>query len=754
VYVYVNKDPTFTNSTNLITGISESSPYVITYDKLFTTFPSADDSTGILGYQISNVTTGVTAGSTLQSYVSGVLTTVTAPYTMYPGDQVIWTPPQYQNIAAYPTHQIFKLKLLDGNGATSTEIDVKGTVTSVNDAPVILSASSLSSVAKNATKTITYDDIFAAIDFREYDINTSAKPALGDLHGISFRIESVNSGTLIGSNGTSIAPTPGNTASMKSLVKSGSQDLSSSWYSTTWTPPANLAGTYTVMKVRLFDGQAWSNTVASINITVTAGNTTPTATVASFTVSPGISENGAQIVTYDNLMGYTGAGDADGDLVKFKVVNLNSGSLKINGTTYSTVGAIAAQPQIGPGESFIWYPANNVNGTLSAFNIKLTDTVADSTAITASVLVGNYNTAPTNNASLLISGTRYPNASVIVITHSALRTGLAVADDTDAATAVTFRVESLEGGQGLNYASTGNCASPTSAAVAGSTSINSTQDLCWIPPAGVVGTYDAFKVSVIDSNGAQSPTVATIQVTLTGSDTAPAYYGSYPASPTYNVVQASGTVTWTYEQLKGLVGAYDTDSNAISLMVTYVNPTVVGTNIGSLVKNGGVALSTWGGSLGGARTSATVNNGNIIVPGESITFQSLSSAGTVIGTSYEAFRFAAVDSTTVASTAKSIYITPQNASTDYNPNFTYVGPVPIGSKQTATVNEITYAQFLAETAGWSFTDPSGFRTSTKRQALSLDSGRVSWMRTKSPTWARLVSSWAYSFLKLVTTLRY
>jgi hypothetical protein len=359
------------------------------------------------------------------------------------------------------------------------------------------------------------------------------------------------------------------------------------------------------------------------------------------------------------------------------------------------VGVIAAQPQVGPGESFVWYPPSNLNGTLSAFGVKLTDAVVDSAEVIGSVLVSNYNTAPTNLASYLVSGTRYPNASVVSISHSALRTGLSVSDDTDAATAVTFRVESIIGGQGLNYASTAGCAATTGAVVAGSTSINSSQDLCWIPPAGVVGTYDAFRVSVVDSAGAASPTVAMIQVTLSGSDTGPGYYGSYPGSPTYNVVKASGTVTWTYEQLKGLSGAYDTDSAAVSLMITYVNPSVVGTNIGTLVKNGGVSMFAWGGALGGARSSATVNNGNILVPGESITFQSISTSGLTVGTPYEAFRFAAVDSTTVASTAKSIYITPQNASTDYNPNFSYVGPIPIGSKQTATVNEITYAQLRA-----------------------------------------------------------
>ena len=45
-------------------------------------------------------------------------------------------------------------------------------------------------------------------------------------------------------------------------------------------------------------------------------------------------------------------------------------------------------------------------------------------------------------------------------------------------------------------------------------------------------------------------------------------------------------------------------------------------------------------------------------------------------------------------------------------------------------------------------------TSTTRQRLVFDSGRVSITRTRSPTWTSLDSSWAYSFFVCRTNLLY
>ncbi|NBX18343.1 MAG: hypothetical protein EBR09_13350 [Proteobacteria bacterium] len=743
VYVYINKDPTFTNSTNLITGVTESSPYVITYDKLFTTFPSSDDSTGILGYQISNVasTTG-----TLQRYVSGVLTTVTAPYTMYPGDQVIWTPPQYQNVTAYPTHHIFKMKLVDNEGQLSSEINVLGTVAAVNDAPVIVNPTTpitlTGSIAKNASKVITYDDIFGAVDLRDYDFNTAAKPALADAHGITFRIESVNSGTLVGSGGTTIAPTPGNTSSMKYLVKSGSQDLSSSWYTTTWTPPNNYTGTFLVMKVRLFDGQDWSDSVASIYVTVTAGNNTPTYTTSPITFSPGINENGALLVKYSDLLGYTGAADADGDLVKFKVSYLNSGSVTVNGTTYSTQNAaIGAEPSIGVGEAFVWKPSADANGTLAAFRVKLTDTVNDSAEIQANVIVSAINSAPTlGNTSFTITGaTRYTTtANPFPIAYSTLigASYLNPSDPDIGAGNYTITVTNLLGGQKLSVTSSANptCASITGATWPSTVSITSGEFLCWTPPASTTGTVQAFRVQVADPSGALSGQTALVSVNITGSDTAPSFQsgcyggttanssacastGAFMADATYYSTfdinksgSGSGTsLTLTYERLKALSGSKDIDSAPIQFVVTYINSGMLDAT-STLVKNGSGTLTVYTGTLPTAPITS-----DLIGPGEYVTYTLGSTKGSTLtaGTVQDVFGFKLYDGSNIVATEKRIKVVPRAAAAQV-PTVNFSAPIPLyapvggstGLLVTGQYYRLTYEELRLYIDAYDLDDPN------------------------------------------------
>ncbi|NBW83579.1 hypothetical protein EBR21_17675, partial [bacterium] len=362
--------------------------------------------------------------------MNGVVTNVVPPYTMYPGDQVMWTPPSY----AGGSFTMFNIKLVDGEGATSAQIPVNGTVTAVNTAPVVLSVSALSSVARNVSggKSISYQNIFDAIDFREYDVNTLAKPGINDAHGIKFRIESVNSGTLraVTSSGAIINPTPGDVSTMKYLVQAGA-DNTTSWTTLNWTPPANANGTYTIMKVRLYDGQDFSDSLVNITVNVTAGNTAPAA--SGFTMSPGIAENNAQLITYDNMLSLSGATDPENDLIKFKITYLSSGSVTFNGVTYNSVGTIVTPPTVGPGESVIWRPGTNLSGLATqAFQIKPTDLSNDGSSVQVNVDVSAVNTAPTNLSSYTYAGaTRYPNAKHFEITYASLITNLSASDIED-----------------------------------------------------------------------------------------------------------------------------------------------------------------------------------------------------------------------------------------------------------------------------------------------------------------------------------
>jgi len=493
---------------------------------------------------------------------------------------------------------------------------------------------------------------------------------------------------------------------MKYLVQSGA-DNTTSWTTLNWTPPTNAVGTYTIMKIRLYDGSDFSDTVVSVNVEVTGGNTAPV--MSGFTVSPGTSENGAQIVTYDDILSLSSATDADGDLIRFKIYQVLSGTVTFKGTTYQTTGsAIATPPMMTPGDSLTWRPATNAAGSaLSAFRLKPTDLSNDGTDVQVNVDVGSYNTAPTNLSSYTYSGaTRYPEAAYFEITHASLLTNLSASDVENAGTLLKFKVEELLGGQGVYVQTSGSCASTPAASsyFPSATTITNGQSFCWIPPAGVIGTYEALRLSVLDNDNALGATQARISVGITnGSDATPAYFGSY-VTPTFNVVKSSGTITWTYEQLKNLAGAYDTDSSAVSLVVTYINSSLVSGSNGALTKNS-TNMAAWSGSLGTNYSSNIPSSSMVIAPGESITYQSYSSGTVALGTSTELFRFAAIDSTSVASTAKSMNVT-LVSSTGQNPTFGYAGPILIGSKTDGVTIQIPYQQFRAHADAHDIDEPT------------------------------------------------
>jgi hypothetical protein len=619
---------------------------------------------------------------------------------------------------------------VDNEGAQSAQIPVAAVVAAVNNPPEALVTSSTltPNVARNVSggRTITYQNIFDAIDFREYDFDTANKPNLNDAHGIRFRIESVESGVLRATNntGTQISYVPGNASSMKFLVKAGA-DNTTSWTQLNWTPPTTGVGEFTIMKVRLFDGVDYSSSVVSIKINVDAGNTAPTA--SAFTVSPGIAENGALLLSYNDLLVKSSASDAENDPVYFKISFLLSGSIKYKGTTYSSAGALALT-NFGPGDTLVWSPAANVNDpAVAAFKITPTDLANDGSEVTVSVNVTSVNTPPTHLSSYTyLNQTRYPNVKFVEMSHAGLLTNLAVADveDTNLSTSIKFRIEELLAGQGVYIQNTGSCGTvPANTSFYPAVNLLETgKSLCWIQPSGVIGTYSALKLSVLDSNSALSAAPATVSVQISqGTDATPAYFGTY-VTPTYKVVKGGGSITWTYEELKALSGAYDTDTSAISLVITSISNTLVGATAGTLQKNA-ANVSAWGGTLGQAYSSNVPTSAMVIVPGESITFSSMSSSTVATGVNTELFRFAALDSYSSAATDKAINVT-LVANTGENPNFGYVAPIPVGSKTNAVLNQIPYTQFRTYADANDIDEPSSEKVKFVIKSVTTTNGSV------------------------------
>jgi len=611
INIPANTAPTFVSTAAFIPGGREDVPYYIDYNVLFQYFPGNDSQTGTLGYRLTDIPT---ATGTLSQ--NGVTITSGNLPTLYPGDApLVWTPAS----AANGIQQAFKMKLWDGTDLSAVEATVNVSLASVNNAPVISSASALTSVAKNSNKAIIFSDVFNAISFVDRDYGPT-KHAIGANPNLKFRIESVGSGTLrqTSNTGTIINPVPGAVATMPYLVASspGANEVTT----VNWTPSQGLTGNYVAMSVRIFDGTDFSYTTANIVVPVSAGNTKPTYTATSFFTlgvdggTAGTSENGALQILYSTLQTLSGATDADGDVVRFKIPSVTTGKLTVGNTEYTSASNTSAI-LLSPGDRVVWAPDANTQGNLNAFTIRATDGTADAdTTLTVKVAVSDVNQPPTiANTSVTITG---GNRNVVKeITYSALKTALGASDpeddnDANAATNLQFYVEDLVSGQKLTV---GNSGVVSTVSYFTQRTVSTTESFYWDPPENATGTFEAFIVTAVDSTNNSSLTSAKVSVEITGTNQTPAYTNA-TASFSYTV-NRGGTQLWSNGtvasavDLKTLTGAYDPDTSLVSFVVTYVNPNlnaVIGT-----LKKGTTNITAYAGT-GAVSTSSILTFGERI----------------------------------------------------------------------------------------------------------------------------------------------
>ena len=140
-------------------------------------------------------------------------------------------------------------------------------------------------------------------------------------------------------------------------------------------------------------------------------------------------------------------------------------------------------------------------------------------------------------------------------------------------------------------------------------------------------------------------------------------------------------------------------------MVKSINSSLVSGSNGALTKNS-TNMAAWGGTLGTNYSSNIPSSSMVIAPGESITYQSYSSGTVAINTNTQLFQFAAMDSTSVAGTAKAVNVTLMS-STGQVPTFGYVGPILIPSKTNGVTIQIPYLQFRAHADAHDIDEPAG-----------------------------------------------
>jgi VCBS repeat-containing protein len=164
----------------------------------------------------------------------------------------------------------------------------------------------------------------------------------------------------------------------------------------TYVPDANANGSDS-FTYKANDGSL-DSAPAIVTVNITAVNDAPTLTAVS--TLTGATEDTALTISYATLLAASNAADGDGDTLSFRVEGVNAGSLTKSGSP-----VVAGTTLLGTGESLVWTPAANANGTLNAFTIKAWDGAFNSaTAIQVLMTVAAVNDAPTL-AAIAVSGT-------------------------------------------------------------------------------------------------------------------------------------------------------------------------------------------------------------------------------------------------------------------------------------------------------------------------------------------------------------
>jgi Ca2+-binding RTX toxin-like protein len=130
------------------------------------------------------------------------------------------------------------------------------------------------------------------------------------------------------------------------------------------------------------------------------GLSNPAPTLSSISTLTGATEDTAFTITYEMLAAAANEADAFGDALFFRVQDVSMDTLSVG---------VDVGRNIGPGQSLVWTPAANANGTLSAFSVAAYDGLSASPAVQVKVAVAAVNDVATltNRTLLLTEDTPY-----------------------------------------------------------------------------------------------------------------------------------------------------------------------------------------------------------------------------------------------------------------------------------------------------------------------------------------------------------
>jgi hypothetical protein len=336
--------------------------------------------------------------------------------------------------------------------------------------PTLTSVTTLTGATENTPYSITY----AAL-------NTAGNAANVENDAISYRVESVTSGTLT-RNGTAVVPGV-------TLISTGDTVV--------WTPPLNASGNnMNAFTVRASAGAGVSLAPVQVKVNVAQAALAPTLT----NISPltGGGENLPYTISYATLLGNSDAFDPNGNPVQFQVQAVSTGTLTKAGV------AMQQNDTISAGDTVVWTPAANASGTLSAFTVlAYNGTTASSTPVQVSVNVAAVAQPPTLTTFTALTGAS--QNTPFTITYANLTAAGDQADAANPGATINFVIKAVPNG---TLTKNGNPVIP------GLTRIKSGDSLSWTPPANRTGTINAFTLVATDGL-VNSGTPVAVPVTVT-----------------------------------------------------------------------------------------------------------------------------------------------------------------------------------------------------------------------------------------------
>ncbi|NBO39872.1 hypothetical protein EBU99_15010, partial [bacterium] len=411
-------------------------------------------------------------------------------------------------------------------------------------------------------------------------------------------------------------------------------------------------------------------------MTITSSNSAPTwnASVVSAsyisTMATAVLENGTLPISYSSLSTAAPATDADGQVIKYKVTAVNSGTLTLGGVAYTSASTMPATAYLSTGETMLWTPPTDIETSpQTAFTMKASDGTLDSTqAVTVKVNVTPVNSAPVIVGPYTVTGVTRNTWKEV--TFANLITYLGVSDVETASSSLILQVESLVSGQSLQIGNSGGTGGSVTAFSSSNKQLTTGKSIYWLPPANTTGIVDAIKFSVIDAGGVSSATQGLLRMNIdTGSNAAPSI-----ATATVNLNTTVGTTgvgaafSLSHTQLLAALGATDTDSSYITFVLTSISN-------GSIKKSSTTMTTTTGASQA---NPIAPNATSIVSPGETVVFLPTS---TTTGSAVTLATVIAYDGTTYSATSGTLQAT-FTAAANQIPVLGYVRDFTTGTKDT------------------------------------------------------------------------